>query len=193
MLGCGMVHPNVLRNAASIPTQYQRLRVRHGRRAPHDAALRRRRPASCSSRTTCASWSSSHEPDGLCAMNSELAARVGRRSAPTRAQLAARLTAVGLEVEDVEPVGGALDGVVVRRGLSVERHPERGSAVRCVRVTMAGRTAQIVCGAPNVRADMNVPLRMIGARLPDGRAIRAPPSCAASSRTACCARPRSWA
>ncbi len=45
ILGCGMVHPNVLRNVGIDPHRVQRLRVRHGRRAPRDAALWRRRPA----------------------------------------------------------------------------------------------------------------------------------------------------
>ena len=45
ILGCGMVHPNVLRNAGIDPDRVHRLRVRHGRRAAHDAALWRRRPA----------------------------------------------------------------------------------------------------------------------------------------------------
>ncbi len=41
--GCGMVHPNVLRNWASIPSATG-LRLRHGHRAPGDAALHVTRP-----------------------------------------------------------------------------------------------------------------------------------------------------
>ena len=42
----------------------------------------------------------------------------------TRDELAATLTAIGLEVEEVTPLGEALDGVVVARIVSAEKHPE---------------------------------------------------------------------
>ena len=45
ILGCGMVHPNVLRNVRHRSRPVQWLRVRDGRRAAHHAALWRRRPA----------------------------------------------------------------------------------------------------------------------------------------------------
>ena len=38
--------------------------------------------------------------------------------------LAARLTAIGLEVEDAQPIGAALEGVVVAEILSCARHPD---------------------------------------------------------------------
>ncbi len=43
ILGCGMVHPERAPQRGRRPVGVQRLRVRHGRRAPHDAPLRRRR------------------------------------------------------------------------------------------------------------------------------------------------------
>jgi phenylalanyl-tRNA synthetase beta chain len=42
----------------------------------------------------------------------------------SREELAARLTAIGLEVENLENIGGALEGVVVAEILSCARHPE---------------------------------------------------------------------
>ena len=45
VLGCGMVHPNVLRNCGIDPETLHRLRLRPRRRALRDAALRRQRPA----------------------------------------------------------------------------------------------------------------------------------------------------
>ena len=45
VLGCGMVHPNVLRLLRRGSGQVHRLCVRHGHRSPGDAALWRERPA----------------------------------------------------------------------------------------------------------------------------------------------------
>ena len=42
----------------------------------------------------------------------------------TRAGLAATLTAIGLEVEQLTTLGEALDGVVVARIVSAEQHPQ---------------------------------------------------------------------
>ena len=42
----------------------------------------------------------------------------------SRDELAATLTAIGLEVEDVQVLGEALDGVVVARIVYCARHPE---------------------------------------------------------------------
>ena len=83
----------------------------------------------------------------------------------TREQLAATLTAIGLEVEDVTPLGEALDGVVVARIVSAEKHPEADRLQVCQ--VDAGRDAllQIVCGAPNARPGLVAPLAMIGTRV----------------------------
>src|SRR6185503_11892074 len=40
------------------------------------------------------------------------------------------------------------------------------------RVDGGSGTLSVVCGAPNVRADMIVPLATVGAKLPDGTVIR---------------------
>ena len=66
--------------------------------------------------------------------------------------LAARLTAIGLEVEDVQAIGARLDGVVVAQIVSCERHPDAERLQVC-QVSVGGdATVQIVCGAPNARA-----------------------------------------
>ncbi|ATD68197.1 phenylalanine--tRNA ligase subunit beta [Luteimonas chenhongjianii] len=79
----------------------------------------------------------------------------------TREQLAATLTAIGLEVEDITPLGEALDGVVVARIVSAEKHPEADRLQVC-QVDAGGQTLQIVCGAPNARAGLIAPLATIG-------------------------------
>lgn len=90
----------------------------------------------------------------------------------TREQLAATLTAIGLEVEEVVALGESLDGVVVARIVSAEKHPEADRLQVCQVDTGQG-TVQIVCGAPNARAGLIAPLARVGASLPGGIAIKA--------------------
>ncbi|MEH6415470.1 phenylalanine--tRNA ligase subunit beta [Pseudomonas sp. CGJS7] len=98
-----------------------------------------------------------------------------RQHVPTgasREQLAATLTAIGLEVEEVVALGASLDGVVVARIVSAEKHPEADRLQVCQVETGTG-TVQIVCGAPNARAGLIAPLAQVGALLPGGIAIKA--------------------
>ncbi len=92
--------------------------------------------------------------------------------AATRDELSARLTAIGLEVEDAQVLGEGLDGVVVAEILSCEKHPEADRLQVCQVATGAG-TVQIVCGAPNARPGLKAPLATVGATLPGGIAIKA--------------------
>jgi phenylalanyl-tRNA synthetase beta chain len=85
--------------------------------------------------------------------------------------LAEKLTMAGLEVEDYRPAGAQFSGVVVGEVLSVEKHPGADKLTVC-RVTDGTAVAQVVCGAPNVRAGMKAPFARVGARLP-GIEIRA--------------------
>src|SRR5207342_3628638 len=87
-------------------------------------------------------------------------------------QLAARLTAIGLEVEESTPIGGVLDGVVVAHIVSCERHPDAERLQVCQVDTGAG-SVQIVCGAPNARPGLKAPLATVGAKLPGGMDIKA--------------------
>ena len=91
--------------------------------------------------------------------------------AASRDELAARLTAIGLEVEAVEPIGAALEGVVVAQILNCERHPDAERLQVCQVDAGTGTALQIVCGAPNARAGLKTPLAMVGATLPGGLAI----------------------
>jgi phenylalanyl-tRNA synthetase beta chain len=92
--------------------------------------------------------------------------------AASRDELSARLTAIGLEVEDAQVIGEGLDGVVVAEILSCEKHPEADRLQVCQVATGAG-TVQIVCGAPNARPGLKAPLAQVGANLPGGIAIKA--------------------
>ncbi|MBT2118764.1 phenylalanine--tRNA ligase subunit beta [Dyella sp. LX-66] len=98
-----------------------------------------------------------------------------RHHVPTNAsrdELAATLTAIGLEVEDVAALGESLDGVIVARIVSAQKHPEADRLQVC-EVDTGNGIVQIVCGAPNARAGLVAPLAMVGAQLPGGIAIKA--------------------
>jgi len=88
------------------------------------------------------------------------------------AELAARLTSIGLEVEESTPIGGKLGGVVVAHIVECARHPEADRLQVCQVETGAGRV-QIVCGAPNARPGLKAPLATVGAKLPGGIDIKA--------------------
>jgi phenylalanyl-tRNA synthetase beta chain len=91
----------------------------------------------------------------------------------TREQLSARLTAIGLEVEALEDIGAALNGVVVAEILSAKKHPEADRLQVCSVNIGSGTPVQIVCGAPNARAGLKAPLATVGAVLPGGLEIKA--------------------
>jgi len=88
--------------------------------------------------------------------------------------LGEQLTLMGLEVDEIEPVAPAFSGVVVARIIDTEQHPDADRLKVC-RVDAGGAAdepLQIVCGAPNAKAGMHVPLATIGARLPGGHKIK---------------------
>jgi phenylalanyl-tRNA synthetase beta chain len=90
-----------------------------------------------------------------------------------RDALCAALTAIGLEVEGVEPIGGELPGVIVAEIVEAVRHPEADRLQVCKVAIGNGEHVQIVCGAPNARAGLKAPLATVGAVLPGGLTIKA--------------------
>ena len=93
-------------------------------------------------------------------------------------QLAELLTMSGMEVEDLRPVAPPFSGVVVAEILSAEPHPQADRLRVCTVDAGAyslGGPLQIVCGAPNARVGIRVPLAMVGAELPpseDGKPFK---------------------
>ncbi|MCA1714401.1 MAG: phenylalanine--tRNA ligase subunit beta [Gammaproteobacteria bacterium] len=85
----------------------------------------------------------------------------------TREQLAATLTAIGLEVEDMAVFGETLEGVVVARIVSTEKHPQADRLQVCQVDAGNGAMLQVVCGAPNARPGLAAPLATIGTRIGD--------------------------
>ncbi|WP_426688106.1 phenylalanine--tRNA ligase subunit beta [Rhodanobacter ginsengiterrae] len=90
-----------------------------------------------------------------------------------RAELAHALTMAGLEVEELTPLGDDLAGVVIAQIIAAEKHPEADRLQVCKVDAGRGEPLQIVCGAPNARVGIKVPLAMVGAELPGGIAIKA--------------------
>jgi len=89
------------------------------------------------------------------------------------AELGARLTMAGFELESLASAAPQFTGVVVAEILSAERHPQADKLTVC-RVSMGrGDALQIVCGAPNARAGLKSALAQVGAVLPGELAIRA--------------------
>ncbi|MCP1674880.1 phenylalanyl-tRNA synthetase beta chain [Natronocella acetinitrilica] len=87
------------------------------------------------------------------------------------AALADRLTMAGLEVDAVEPAAPPFSGVIVAEIENCEPHPGADSLKLC-RVNAGGESLQIVCGAPNARPGLRVPLAVVGAELPGDLRIR---------------------
>ena len=87
------------------------------------------------------------------------------RTHASRDELAATLTAIGLEVEDMTVIGEGLDGVVVARIVDCTRHPEADRLQVCQVDAGTGAPLQIVCGAPNARPGLVAPLATIGTRV----------------------------
>lgn len=85
-----------------------------------------------------------------------------------RATLAHALTMAGLEVEELTPLGDGLDGVVVAEIVAAEKHPEADRLQVCKVDAGQGSPLTIVCGAPNARVGIKVPLATVGAVLPGG-------------------------
>lgn len=88
-------------------------------------------------------------------------------------QLAELLTMSGMEVEDTRAVAPPFSGVVVAQILTAEQHPSADRLRVCT--VSAGEHSkdgalQIVCGAPNARVGIKVPLAMVGAELPPSEA-----------------------
>ena len=81
------------------------------------------------------------------------------------AELAERLTMLGLEVEGVHKVAGEFDGIVVAQVITRDKHPNADKLSVC-RVNDGRGERQIVCGAQNFKAGDKVPLILPGASLP---------------------------
>src|ERR1700733_15377762 len=79
--------------------------------------------------------------------------------------LSGKLTMLGLEVEDVQKLGGEFEGIVVAEVITRDKHPNADKLSLC-RVNDGRGERQIVCGAQNFKAGDKVPLILPGSTLP---------------------------
>lgn len=89
----------------------------------------------------------------------------------TPGQLSKILTDTGLEVEGLEKVQsvkGGLEGVVIGKVLTCEKHPNADKLSVTTVDLGKGDPVQIVCGAPNVAEGQTVPVATVGATLYSG-------------------------
>ena len=89
----------------------------------------------------------------------------------TPAQIADRLTLLGLEVDSVEELFLHLDAIITARVETVVAHPDSDHLHVC-QVNTGSETLQVVCGAPNVHEGMTAALARPGVVLPDGTKLK---------------------
>jgi phenylalanyl-tRNA synthetase beta chain len=82
-------------------------------------------------------------------------------------ELAERLTLAGLEVGDIQTLGGSWDRIVVGEIVSVDPHPN-ADRLRLATVDVGTQQITVVCGAPNLVVGDKVPFAYVGAMLIDG-------------------------
>jgi phenylalanyl-tRNA synthetase beta chain len=89
----------------------------------------------------------------------------------TPQELADRLAMYGAPVDALEAVGEGLRQIIIARVVEAKRHPNAERLSVCKVDAGTGTLLNVVCGAPNVRADRYYPFAPVGASLPDGMEI----------------------
>ncbi|MFQ5751513.1 MAG: phenylalanine--tRNA ligase subunit beta, partial [bacterium] len=86
-------------------------------------------------------------------------------------ELVDKLTMLGLEVDSWNSTTWDFDGVVVGEIMKKEAHQHSNKLWVC-EVNVGARNLSIVCGAPNVKVGLKVPVAPEGTHLPTGKTIR---------------------
>ena len=89
--------------------------------------------------------------------------------------VASVITNLGIAVEDIVHIGGAVAGVITAKVLRTERHPDAAKVHRVYVDAGDGRERHVWCGAFNMQAGDIVPLATPGTAMPDGRVIEPKP------------------
>ena len=88
-------------------------------------------------------------------------------------ELAERLTMAGLEVDGIEYLHYSIpERVVVGEILEAHTHPDASALFACQVNVGEAASRSIVCGAPNTKAGIKVPVALPGAQLPNGLVVR---------------------
>lgn len=99
-------------------------------------------------------------------------------------EVANKMVLAGNEYESVEKISEAT-GVVVGHVLECEMHPESKKLHIC-KVDLGNEVVQILCGAPNMRQGIKVPVATVGAKLPNGMEIKKAKLAGMDSNGMCC-------
>jgi phenylalanyl-tRNA synthetase beta chain len=83
----------------------------------------------------------------------------------TLEQICDKLTALGLEVEDVTDRAEIYKGFVIAHVVEADQHPNADRLKQCL-VNTGKEQLQVVCGAPNVRKGLNVVFALPGTTIP---------------------------
>ena len=162
ILGCGMVHPNVMRNCGLDPDEYQGFAWGMG--IDRIAMLKYGMPDLRAFFDADVRWLNHYGfrpldiptlAGGVSCVKFTLAWL--KEHLDTDEPLTAivdRLTMIGLEVEHVDDRGKALAPFTIARVVSAEQHPNADRLRVCMVDTGAGDPVQVVCGAPNARTGM---------------------------------------
>jgi len=81
-------------------------------------------------------------------------------------ELAERLTMSGLEVKNIQSIGGTWENVVIGEVVALNPHPN-ADRLQLATVDLGTEQATTVCGAPNIELGQRVTFARIGARLID--------------------------
>lgn len=81
--------------------------------------------------------------------------------------LAARLTRLGFNIEEIKKTGAAFSGVVVGRIQAIEKHPNADKLSLC-EVDTGSEVIKVVCGAKNIAVGQKIPFARVGAALAGG-------------------------
>ena len=81
------------------------------------------------------------------------------------------LNSLGLAVEEMVVVGGAVEGVVTARINRIEKHPDAAKVTRCFVDAGDGVERHVWCGATNMKEGDVVPLATLGTTMPNGMQI----------------------
>ena len=178
ILGCGMVHPNVLRNCGLDPDEYQGFAWGMG--IDRIAMLKYGMPDLRAFFEADVRWLSHYGfrpldfptlAGGLSLVKSMMKFTLAwlKEHLDTDrplGEIADKLTMIGLEVERIEDKAKQFAPFVIARVVEAKQHPNADRLRVCMVDTGDGDPIQVVCGAPNARTGMKGVFAPPGAFIP---------------------------
>ena len=87
-------------------------------------------------------------------------------------ELARRLTMAGIEVGEIQIIGGNWDNVLIGQVTAIDPHPN-ADRLTLPTVDLGEEQVTVVCGAPNLEVGQKIVFARVGARLIDGARAKA--------------------